>query len=62
MKVERYCTCGAVLRVEAPRKKKAQLLAVWYAAHAVHGDTDEAGARAVRMGEGRAERASAEST
>jgi hypothetical protein len=52
MRLERYCTCGAVLRVNIAARKKAQTLIVWYDRHSGdgHADTDAAGAEAARMG------------
>jgi hypothetical protein len=52
MLIERYCTCGAVLKTNAPRKKKQQLLIVWSNQHSGpgHEETDASGAEAARMG------------
>ena len=52
MNIERYCTCGAVLKVNIPRKKRQQTLIVWHDRHsgAGHSETDAAGAEAARMG------------
>lgn len=52
MRVERYCSCGAALKVDVPRSKRQQTLIVFYDQH--HGEgheqTDAAGAEAARMG------------
>lgn len=52
MLIERYCTCGAVLKVNVAARKKTQALIVWYDRHsgAGHSETDAAGAEAARMG------------
>ena len=54
MKLERYCTCGAVLKVNVPARKKQQTLIVWYNQHSApgHADTDASGAEQARMGTG----------
>ncbi len=54
MVLERYCTCGAVLKVNVSRAKRNQTLLVWYDQHAGdgHDDTDAAGAEMARMGTG----------
>ncbi len=54
MRLERYCTCGAVLKTEVTRRKHVQSLLVWYSFHSGpgHADTDAAGAEAARMGTG----------
>lgn len=54
MIIERYCTCGAVLKTSAPRAKRQQILIVWYNQHVGpgHADTDAAGAEMTRMGSG----------
>ena len=54
MKLERYCTCGAVLTATVERRKKAQALIVWYDQHSGegHAETNAAGAEAARMGTG----------
>ncbi len=53
MRIERYCTCGAVLNTTVDRRKKAQALIVWYDRHSGdgHSDTDAAGAELARMGQ-----------
>lgn len=33
MIIERYCTCGAVLRVTVPREKRQQVLGNWFEKH-----------------------------
>ncbi len=52
MKLERYCTCGAVLKVSGGDKTK--ILASWYSQHdgEGHADCGAAGAEATRMGTG----------
>jgi hypothetical protein len=52
MKIERYCTCGAVLRVNVAKRRRDQALSIWYAAHCGdgHARTDAATAEAARMG------------
>lgn len=54
MKLERYCTCGAVLKVNVSARKKQQALIVFYNQHSGegHGDTTAAGAEQARMGAG----------
>lgn len=54
MKVERYCTCGAVLKTTVDRRKRDQVFAVWFSAHSGegHASTDAATAEAARMGTG----------
>lgn len=54
MKLERYCTCGAVLKVNIPKRKKQQALIVWANAHSGegHADTTAAIAEQARMGFG----------
>ena len=51
-RLKHYCTCGAVLAINAPLREQQQRLAVWYATHdgPGHADTDAAGAEAARMG------------
>lgn len=52
--ITRYCTCGAVLKVNVPKWKKQQVLAVWYSQHdgPGHADADAAGAEMARTGSG----------
>lgn len=52
MLIERYCSCGAVLKVNIPRTKRQQTLIVWTNTHSGpgHAETDAAGAEAARMG------------
>lgn len=52
MTLIRYCTCGAVLKVNVAARKKAQALIAWYDRHSGdgHSETDTAGAEAARMG------------
>lgn len=54
MLIERYCSCGCVLKRDIPRRKKTQALAVWSAAHSGpgHEPTDAAGAEMARTGSG----------
>lgn len=54
MKLERYCTCGAVLKTMVDKRKERQTLGIWYAAHSGdgHSDTNASGAEAARMGTG----------
>jgi hypothetical protein len=54
MLIERYCTCGAVLKVEVPKRKRNQVLINWFDLHdgPDHEPTDAAGAEAARMGTG----------
>lgn len=56
MKLERYCTCGQVLKIDVPKRKYNQVCIVWYNQHAGpgHGDTTAAEAERVRMGYGQA--------
>lgn len=44
MLIERYCSCGAVLRVNVPRRKRQQVLIVWADRHhgPGHAETDAA--------------------
>lgn len=37
MTLERYCSCGAVLRVIVPKAKRDQALAIWYSYHSGDG-------------------------
>lgn len=55
MKIERFCTCGAVLRATVERRKRQQALIAWYDWHSGegHADTTGEGAEAARMGEGK---------
>jgi hypothetical protein len=39
MKLERYCSCGTVLRVTVPKSKREQALAVWFERHSGEGHT-----------------------
>ena len=52
MMLERYCTCGAVLKRTVERSKKQQALIVWYDQHSGdgHEDCDAAEAERIRMG------------
>lgn len=54
MRIEKYCTCGAVMKVNIPKSRRGQALSIWYAEHSGdgHAETDAAGAEAVRMGTG----------
>lgn len=54
MNIERYCTCGAVLKVNVSARKKQQALIVFYNHHngPGHERTDAAGAEQARMGTG----------
>lgn len=54
MKLERYCTCGAVLNVNVSARKKQQALIVFYNHHSGEGHerTDAATAEQARMGNG----------
>jgi hypothetical protein len=54
MKIERYCTCGAVLKVNISPRKKQQALINFYNHHSGEGHerTDAAGAEQARMGFG----------
>lgn len=54
MKLERYCTCGAVLKVNVSPRKKQQALIVFYNHHSGPGHevTTAAGAEQARMGTG----------
>ncbi len=52
MRLQRYCSCGAVLDVVIDRKKKDQALSVWFAAHSTHAPATRAHAEAARMGTG----------
>jgi hypothetical protein len=45
MKIERRCTCGAVLRATVPPRRRDQCLAHWYAQHSGEGHGDAAPAR-----------------
>lgn len=45
MKIERRCTCGAVLAVNIPPRRRDQCLAHWYAQHSGPGHADAAPAR-----------------
>lgn len=52
MKLERYCTCGAVLKTTVERRRKAQALSVWASSHSGegHAETTADEAERVRMG------------
>lgn len=54
MRLERYCTCGGVLKTTVPLRKRQQTLMVWYDQHHGdgHADTDASGAEQARMGGG----------
>lgn len=54
MTIERYCTCGMVLKIDAPKRRANKVLSIWYAEHSGdgHADTSAAGAEAARMGTG----------
>lgn len=54
MRLQRYCSCGAVLKTDVSRAKQQQALSVWYANHSGsgHADTTAAEAERIRMGFG----------
>lgn len=52
MLLERYCTCGAVLKTNVPRRKYNQVCITWYDRHSGpgHEEATAAQAEAARMG------------
>lgn len=54
MLIKRYCTCGAVLKVDARPYRRERILSNWYAEHSGtgHKDCSAADAEAARMGTG----------
>lgn len=53
-RLEKYCTCGAVLKQDVPPRRRLQALIAWYDRHngPGHEDCDAAQAEAARMGTG----------
>jgi hypothetical protein len=52
MQLQRYCTCGAVLNVNVPQAKKAQVLGNWFEKHTGtgHAPATRSEAEHARMG------------